>query len=71
LSKEKVYAVQALSISRKLELLGMSEAAEAVYEGARLVIDPLPFEGPPADASTVEQKKEHAFAVLKAALEDT
>jgi virulence-associated protein VagC len=50
----------------------MSEAAdavEAVYEGARLVIDPLDKMEERADASTVKQAKEHAMSVLKAALD--
>ncbi len=70
--KRQFYAVESLSISRKLELLGMSEAAEAVetvYEQARLVIDPLDKIEQRADASTVKRAKEHAMSVLKVALD--
>ena len=45
-----------------------SEAVEAVYEQARIVIDPLPSDEPAA-ASTVEQKKDKALSTLKASLE--
>ena len=45
-----------------------SEAVEAVYEQARIVIDPLPSDEPAA-ASTVEQARDKALSTLKASLE--
>lgn len=54
-----------------MTLLGMpmsAGAVEAVYEQARIAIDPLPSEERAA-ASTVAEKKERALSVLKASLE--
>lgn len=71
LELEKFYALEVLPTSRRMWLLGMpdsSKAVEAVYEQARLVIDPLPSEER-ADASTVEQKRDKALSTLKASLE--
>jgi hypothetical protein len=71
--KSKFYGLEVgvLAASRRMWLLGMpmsSEAVEAVYEQARIVIDPLPSDEPAA-ASTVEQKRDKALSTLKASLE--
>jgi hypothetical protein len=68
---EKLYGLEVLATTRRMTLLGMpvsSEAVEAVYEQARIVIDSLPSDEP-ADASTVAQKRDHALSVLKSSLE--
>jgi hypothetical protein len=71
LEKEKFYRLEVLPTTRRMKLLGMpqsSEAVEAVYEQARIVIVPLPSDEP-ATASTVEQKRNNALSTLKASLE--
>jgi hypothetical protein len=71
LEKEKFYGLEVLSATLRMQILGMpdsSKAVEAVYEQARLVIDPLPS-AEAADASTVEEKKVRALSTLKASLE--
>jgi hypothetical protein len=65
------YELAVLATSRRMWLLGMpksSEAVEAVYKQARIVINPLPSDEPAA-ASTVEQKRDKALSTLKASLE--
>jgi hypothetical protein len=71
LEKEKFYGLEVLPTTLRMQVLGMpmsSKAVEAVYEQARIVIDPLPSDEPAA-ASTVEQKKKEALSTLKASLE--
>lgn len=71
LELEKFFRLEVLPTTRRMTLLGMtmtSEAVEAVYEQARIVIVPLPSDEA-ATASTVTQKRDHALSVLKASLE--
>lgn len=67
---EKFYSLEVLPTTLRMQVLGMpqsSEAVEAVYEQACIVIDPLPSD-PAADASTVQRKKDQALSTLKASL---
>lgn len=71
LELEKFYRLEVLPTTRRMSLLGMpmtSEAVEAVYKEARIVMVPFPSDAH-ADASTVAQKKDRALSVLKSSLE--
>lgn len=68
---EKFYGLEVLPTTLRMQVLGMpmsSEAVEAVYEQARIVIDLLPSDEP-ADAAAVARKKNQALSTLKASLE--
>jgi hypothetical protein len=75
-ARRAFFDLETLPIRQKLELLGLSEASEAVeavWEQTRLVIEPFPeapFNEERAAASTARQRMEHAKALLKAALSE-
>jgi hypothetical protein len=71
-SRQRFFRVETVPICQKLDLVGMSLAAEAVgavWEQTRLVIDPHPWEER-ADVSTARQAEEHAASLLRTALSD-